>query len=229
MLVVAPLAGVLAALAADRLPDTLPRARLLWVFVPFVLVVSLFLSYHHDYLTFSDQRDFAPPLMTLILVVGLLLLKRKKPVNTFVVGCAVAFALVQVRPVALSFEDSLAKLAAVAIRENGLDKHPVLVDHPLIYYYYRRAGLTFPEGAGPLTHESLREATPGTIIVWDSHYSYRPALRTDQVELGYLASRPEEFPQVLPLIGRGDGEIGFLILQKVIPQTGSGMDAPQQP
>lgn len=62
---------------------------------------------------------------------------------------------------------------------NNIDKsRKVLYNHSLIIYYSNAFGEQ-RQKFSILNHKSLSEALPGTIIIWDSHYSYRPEYKND--------------------------------------------------
>ncbi len=214
MIVIAPLVAVLGALAADRLPRMERRTRLLWALGPLVLLAALFMSYHHNNVVLlKDRFDPVPLLFVVAMSAGVLILRSRAALLALVLGAGILYAAVRVEPMKLSAEDETVRNVAAWSREQKLDRHPLLVNHPLFFYYYGRSQRDFPRGAAPITGEAVMSAPLGTVILWDSHYSYRPELRPDQVQPEFFIQQPEAFrPLLQPVLVREGNAVRFAIL-----------------
>ncbi|HET6568244.1 MAG TPA: hypothetical protein VFG50_09800 [Rhodothermales bacterium] len=224
MLVIAPLVAVLAGLAADRLAEMKSRTRLLYVLIPFVLAVALFMDHGNNNLMLTEEVSLLPLLMVLITMAGALFVSRKSLLLVFVFLCATGFTLSTVRPFQRSPEDAVMAEVVAWAKQQGLDEHPLLVNHPMFYYFFGRSQWDFPEGASNITETTLQDAPPETVVIWDSHYSYRPRLKEGQVRASYFLERQQEFrPLLRPVIVRSGRHILFelLVMEKIAPQEGA--------
>lgn len=222
LIVIAPLIAVLGGLAAERLPDLKQRSKLLVVLIPFVLAVLAFLRFAHNNISLTDETDPVPVLTTL-LAVGLVFLplRRKALLATTAAAC-LAVALLAVRPYERSVEDQVMAQVAAWYEDNDLEERPLLANHTMFYYFYGKNRLGFDAGAEWITGEAVREAAPGTVILWDSHYAYRPRLREDQVPHTYFLERPQQFRPLFEPIVTPDRRFGVFAFEKVA-------DAPADP
>ena len=89
------------------------------------------------------------------------------------------------------------------------------MQHTLFYYFTGKVSQEFKNGNGTLiTQETIAEAKPGTVIFWDSHYSYRPNLRPTSVPYTYFTERPNEF-KVLGQFISPDQRFGVFVFEKL--------------
>ena len=214
MLVVAPLVAVLGAIAADRLLAIERRGKLAWVLAPFAAIVFLFMRFAHNNVVLTDEPDPVPVVTTLAaLALVFVPLGRKALFGLLAAGCVV-LALLAVRPLPLSSEDLMMQDVVAWSKANEVEERPVLATHPLFYYYYDKARPDFEAGASSLSGQTLDEAPPGTFIVWDSHYSYRPRLREHPVNYTDLLEQPERFRLVRDPFVTADRRFGVFVFEK---------------
>ncbi|RMH55505.1 MAG: hypothetical protein D6685_13920 [Bacteroidetes bacterium] len=227
LIVIAPLVAVLGGLAAERLPTLKPRAKLLAVLGPFVLAVLAFLRFAHNNITLTDDPDPVPVVTTLMAVALVFLPLRRRALLGATAAACLVVALLAVRPYTRSAEDAVMAQVAAWYRNSGLDGRPLLANHTMFYYFYGRPRQDFEPEARWITGTAVREAPPGTVILWDSHYSYRPRLREDQVPHTYFLERPQQFRPLFDPIVTPDGRFGVLAFEKTAETPADSMNAPR--
>ena len=211
--VVAPLVAVLGAVGIDRLGE-MRRSTVGVALGGLALLTAMFLTYRDNNIVLLPERSFWP-LLSVVLAGAALVVPLARRTRLFVVaGLAVVLAAIQFRPYPRTPEDALmADVAAWAQAEN-VGAHPLLVAHPLFYYFQGRAPGDYPRGAAPPYGPSLDTARAGTFVVWDSHYAYRPNVRPDDVSYETLLADSARFRLVRPPFVSSDGRFGVFVFEK---------------
>jgi len=214
---IAPLMAVLATIAAERLLEIRSmreRFRLYYLLVPLLLAVLLLMRYKHNNVGFIGETDYVPVVVTLVTIAVVTLTLHKKHLVVALIVCNVCFTALTVRPIELSSEDAIMKRVAAWARANDIMSSPVLVDHPMFLYYLGKVRQEFAEGALDVTYEHVNRAVPGTKILWDTHYSYRPELKQDQVIFKHFYENPDQFRAMTEPRFFSDGKFWLLVLEK---------------
>jgi hypothetical protein len=194
MCVIAPLVAVMATLAADELPSMQGSYRVLYILVPFALITYVWLSYKHNFITLTDEPD-PTSFIGVALATGLVFLTNKSQIQAWALtGLSVFLILLTVKALPLSEEDKACKELAdwYKANEKQFESRPKFVNHTMFYYWFGKNSKSFNPVPQPLSPDSLATAKPGTLVFWDSHYSYRPARKTG-VELNYFAENQSKF------------------------------------
>ena len=90
-----------------------------------------------------------------------------------------------------------------------------MMQHTLFYYFTGKVQQDFENGNETLIiEETITAAKPGTIIFWDSHYSFRPNLRPTSVNYDYFTNKPNEY-KVLGQFLSTDKRFGVFVFQKL--------------
>jgi hypothetical protein len=89
-----------------------------------------------------------------------------------------AFTLYSEKPKQQSPENSTISQIADWYTKDADKSKPVLYDHSLILFYGNIFG-DDKERFKILNMKALEESPQGTIVIWDSHYSYRPEYKND--------------------------------------------------
>lgn len=217
LIVVAPLVAVLGALAAGRLAEMRSfKDRKPEIFAAALLGVFtlLFLSQSHNNIVLTGERDLAPFLTVLMAGVLIAVPMTRRKLTAAVAVVAALSALLVVRPYQPSPEDGAVRAVVDWIQEYDIDEEPILMNHTMLYYFLGRIEQEMTPGSGRITEDSVREAEPGTIIIWDSHYSYRPSLADDHVPHTWFLERPEQFSVVGEPIMTQDRRFALFIFRK---------------
>jgi hypothetical protein len=211
--VIAPLLSVLGALALQAIADMKDKRLLYWLFVPWLLVVAVFLTYENNLIVFTEERDWKPLLMALI-ACGILLLPLSLRQLNVAVLLAVIFCLVlTVKPIKLSEEDRTVQQVAKWGKTAGLDQKHVLAAHTMFYYFWGKDAYEYNGWSKTITDSAVAASPAGTVILWDSHYSYRPQLKATTLNLDYFTQRPQQFTPLREFISR-DQRFGVIAFEK---------------
>lgn len=195
LLLVSPLLAVTAALAADQLSASLFRKKVLAVLGIFAFIVAIFMTYENNYIFLTEERDWKP-LFGVLMVLFLAIFKLNPRQYAFGFGFALFFtALIIIRPIARSEEDKtcekLAKWYLDYESKNG--KKALLLHHAMFYYFLERTSYDFEPKATIINEKTLESLPKGGLIIWDSHYSYRPELRKDALPHTYFLERSDQY------------------------------------
>ncbi len=176
-----PLLALLGALGADRLTRA-DRGRAGLVLGALAFATALFLSHPSNGITLQDGASAVPLLSVLAAAAALLLTAPGRTRFYAVTGAAVLTALLMVRPFARTPEDDTATQAGRwYMQQPALAGRPLYVSHPLFHYATGKAPGDYAPPAHTATGKDLRAAPSGSVIVWDSHYAYRPNQRPDDL------------------------------------------------
>ncbi len=212
--VIAPLVAVLGALGVDRLRETRRRTLLLALGL-LAVVAALFWTYADNNIRLTDERSLAP-LLTVLAASALLVVPMTTRARTLLLAAAAALvAALTFRPYTRTSEDAMMETVAEWAQRENLDAHPLLVTHPLFHYFNDRAPGDYPHGAVPVSGPAVDTAQVGTRIVWDSHYSYRPNLRADDVSYETLLRDTTRFRLLHDPFITTDQTFGVFVFEKI--------------
>jgi hypothetical protein len=216
LLVVSPLAAVLASLGQQHF-RTAPRKTEVWIVLGvFIIAVAMFMSYKHNYIVFIEGRDWWPLAGVMLTVLLLVLPLQGHTLTTAFAGLLLFLTLVSVRPIKLSEEDkACARLAEWYMRfeqQNG--ERPLYLHHDMFYYYLGRTRYEFSTRPQAITDANMQAAPKGSIILWDSHYSYRPELRKESLDYKYFVEQRDKFRLIEEIVS-SDQRFGVLVFEKL--------------
>ena len=72
----------------------------------------------------------------------------------------------------------------------------VFVSHVLFHYFQGKTSYDYKKRSLGINSTSLDTAEIGSLVIWDSHYSYRPNLRTTSLPDSYFLDRPYEYTNI---------------------------------
>ncbi len=216
LLLVSPLAGVLAVLGIEKFRASTIKSGILGVAGVFLLLVAVYMTFTHNFVFLSkDQRDWMPFMGAMFTVILLIIpLHNRQYVSAFG-GLLFFLAMVSVRPLKLSPEDRACQVLAYWYSEfektNG--EKPMYLHHDMFLYYLGRTRYEFKTRPQAINELNIKAAPKGSIIIWDSHYSYRPKLRKESLTHEYFLNRKEEY-KVLEELMSEDNTFGVLVMEK---------------
>jgi hypothetical protein len=184
LLVFSPTLAIVAGLGFEVLTRGTPFERRIALATTTALVVCLLLfwSHGHNYFAYDATRDYRRFAIGLLLLCALLLpLSRGAGPTRFAVflgALTAGSAVVLERPLPLSEEHVLVREVATFCRSGPRAGRPILVNHPMFAFYSWDGGTDVPSYPRA-TMENIRRAGAQTLIVWDTHYGYRPELHAD--------------------------------------------------
>ncbi|OVE79224.1 hypothetical protein BVY01_03060 [bacterium I07] len=215
MNVVSPFIAILGAMALERLPDMKSRSKLLILLIPFSILALIYMRFKHNNLAYIPQDDYTPLLLVLIVVFSVFLLNKKRQILYFLIAASAVFTVLTLKPMQRSAEDRVMYEAVEWAKQNKSDSHPILASHTLFYYFWGKTRHDFPEGAAVIDQDAVNQAEIGTQIFWDSHYSYRPNLRSGQVPHTYFLERENEFRMLRQPFLSADRRFGLFVFEKI--------------
>ncbi|MGM0641823.1 MAG: hypothetical protein ACQESN_10415 [Thermotogota bacterium] len=205
---IAPLIACIGAFALDE-TQSLKKKHLLLIFlIPFALAIGFFMTYEVEVLHFTEERNWIPLVFTIITVI-ILILPLKKPnyklITVFIVLASLIYTKTNVEPYPLAPEDKTMKKLAKwfklqSTRESknkpiDINKQ-IFANHGLFFYYMDKDKYEFPKKVKKINKDNIKNANPNSIIIWDSHHSYRPKLRKNSLPDSYFENRPHEFKKI---------------------------------
>jgi hypothetical protein len=200
---VSPLVALLGCIAVDRMRFVTKKAGMWAMMGVYVLLVGVFLTYKHNNIILltesrDDQpveRDYLPLLFSLATLACLIFIQKQKTLITSFAVIALLFALVAVRPFKASPEDvTMEKITNSLIAKKYTDNHvPIYINHALFKYFYDKKKHGVYKEQFYMDSLSLATAPVGSIMVWESHYGYRPKLNKNTVNADYFTRRPDQY------------------------------------
>lgn len=195
MLVISPLLAILATLAVEQIKDLEKKKELAIFLGIFILLAAIYLTYSNNLVVFKEERDIKP-LFAIVLTsfVVFLPLNRMALVGTFV-GIMALTSLFVVKPIKKNEEEKVCEQMARWYEnyEKSNGKRPLLLHHAMFFYYLNRTSYDFTPKTEIINEKNLAKSPKGSIIIWDSHYSYRPELRKDALPHTYFLGKSDEY------------------------------------
>jgi hypothetical protein len=215
MLVISPLLAVLATAGFESVKNESKDILSMIIIVVFAFVTLVFLSYGNNNIGFTQEKDYSALLALIVFSAVFFLMKSSKVKWGIILGIQLVFMLISVKPYSKSTEDAVMQQVVKWAESQHLFEKPTMTQHTLFYYYHGKVQQEFEGGnQNTFTEETIKEAKPGTIIFWDSHYSYRPQLRPTSVNYTWFLDRPNEF-KVLKQFISPDKRFGVFIFEKL--------------
>ncbi len=212
--VIGPLAAVLGALGIERSRDV-PRWALGIGLGLLALVVMAFLSYEHNGVRLTDVRDSGVFIRILLVAAALLVPVTLRVRTLVVVALTVLFAFWTFQPFERTSEDAMMATVAEWMQDSGVNDEPILASHTLLHYFNGRAPGDYPQGAAPVLGVTVDTARVGTYVVWDSHYSYRPEKRPDDVSYQMMLADTTRFRLAREPFITTDQRFGVFVFEKI--------------
>jgi len=194
MCVIAPLVAVMAALGASELHKLPQSYKVLYALVPFAFITYVWLGYKHNFIMLTDEPD-PTSFIGVALASALVFLPVKNNVQAWSLsGLSLFFILLTVKALPLGEEDKACKQLAewYKVNEKQFSDRPKFINHTMFYYWLDKNSKSFNPVPKQLSPDSLATAKPGTLVFWDSHYSFRPARKTG-VDLQYFAQNQGKY------------------------------------
>ena len=214
--VVAPLVAVLGALAAGRWRRG-DRTRLAVAMGLVGIATAAFLSHADNGIALLPERSGLPLLTVALAAATVLVDVRMRTRLALIAAVALVGAGFVVRPKTQTLEEATAAEAARWLQsaDGGLDARPLLISHPVVNLTNDSAPGDYAMGSKAVTGATIRAAAPGTRIVWDSHYSYRPRLRADDIDYETLLADTAAFRLVRDPFVSADQSFGIFVFDKL--------------
>jgi hypothetical protein len=217
VLQVSPFASIIALRGFNDTLDINKNKYILPVLVFFILIVLLFLSRQATGLVVTEQAEYSK-LIVLLLVTGGIFVFIKWPSTVlfkqfmiFIFLLTAGYTFLTEKPKQEGPENIAVDKIAEWYKQNSNNSSEVLYNHSLILFYANIFGRD-KDRFKILNIKSLDEAAKGSIVIWDSHYSYRPEYKND-TKLESLQDKARY--KLLNQINSTDGRFTAFIFEKL--------------
>jgi tetratricopeptide (TPR) repeat protein len=114
-----------------------------------------------------------------------------------IIGFGLVATLAVNQPIPVHSEEVEVKKLAEWLQEseNSLynENNRFYCSNSLLFYYMGIPSIGFKKEAKPITLKNINASEIGDLIIWESHYGYRPKYRPGSLKDQYFSSRPNEF------------------------------------
>ena len=217
LLIISPLVAILGTLQVEKFKASNYRPQILILVSVFALFVAIYMTHPHNFVIFDEKERDWMPLIGVVASLFLMILPlqlRQDFIGLSVIALFVV--LVTVRPIKLSEEDKACKSLARWYENYELTKGEppqLFVHHEMFYYFLGRTAYDFKVKPKAIEEKFLKDAPKGSLIIWDSHYSYRPKMRAESLMYDYFTGKPAQYEMLNQLIA-DDQSFGVLIFEK---------------
>lgn len=204
LLTIAPFVSIIGIISIFEVSTMSKKYMLLIFLVPILIGIGVFQTFEHNFIKFTEVKNWTPLLFAVVASFLLLLpLKLKHYFIAFsLLSVFVAFSIVDTRKI--QPEEQIVKKAAkwyvdqIKQSKNPQNTNPVLftensrlaLEHALFYFYSGKNRGNFINKPVGLTKESTDSLKKGDLVIWESHYGYRPELRPSSQNYEYYEKDP---------------------------------------
>jgi hypothetical protein len=194
----------------------------------YLIAVTVFLCYPNNNVRLLNEinpqtgaepaHDYIPLLFTLSAAACLFIISKQKQLTTAFTIIALLCVLFSVRPFKATPEDTVMETITNSIIAKGFtDKQtPIYTNHILFKYFYDKKKHNVYTKQVYSDSLSLQTAPVGSIVLWESHYGYRPKLNKNTVTADYFQRRPQQYTLLQSRIST-DQRFQALVFEKIAP------------
>jgi hypothetical protein len=217
LLIISPLLAILSALQVEKFKVSKYKPQILILVSVFALLVAIFMTHPHNFVIFNEKERDWMPLVGVLASLFLMILPLKLQQDAIGLSIVALFVvLVTVRPIKLSEEDKACKQLAEWYEQYELaqgEPPQLFLHHEMFYYFLGRTPYDFKVKPKPIEEEFLKNAPTGSLIIWDSHYSYRPKMRPKSLMYNYFEGKPQLYEGMNQILA-DDQSFGVVIYMK---------------
>lgn len=219
LLHISPIAAVFATIGLNNLsvPAFKKTSYILTGLLAFLTLI--FFSKTTDGFILQDVSDYSKIIVILISFLLILLIK-KDPAADYLNKLSVSLLILSIvslmfsfNPKKLSSENFLLKQTSEYLNSLDIKGKEIYYNHTFIPFYNDNYYRESPDNFKRLISENVKDAKPGSIIIWDSHYSYRPKDMKNDVKLEDLKNDSKY--KLLNSINSNDGRYSTFIFERV--------------
>lgn len=185
LLHISPVCAVFATIGLNNIASKSFRRTFFILTGVLALLVLAFLSHTTDGFTIKDQSEYSKFLFIVAIMVLVLLLwsetktKYLNNMSVVLILLSLAYLYFNFEPKKLSPENLKIKEAAEYLDNNyKIDGKEVLTNHSMLSFFSKQYKDNVTKFK-PIQSGTLPSAPPGSIIIWDTHYGYRPEWGND--------------------------------------------------
>jgi len=193
LIIISPLIAILGVLAVDEISEFKKKYLLLVFLVPLIICVAMFQVYEHNFIKLTEVENWRPLIVTIIISVLLILPLKAKHYLISIAIIAIMAGASSITSRKIQPEEMTVKKAAkwyanhlklgnnlqTASTQLFNDTNRVACGHTLFFHYLEMNKNDFVKepimGIG-ITKETADTLKKGDLVIWESHYGYRPKL-----------------------------------------------------
>ena len=157
-----------------------------------IFITLVFLSKKSDGFKLLEITEYSK-LMIVSVCFLLILLFKKEPLAEYLNKLSISFLIMSVIYLYLNFTPKMLTQENIALKQTSeylksidINGKEIYFNHSFIPFYTDEVYRKNPDNYKRLIKENLKNAKPGSVIVWDTHYSYRPDDMKNDVKLDAL-------------------------------------------
>jgi len=184
LLHISPVAIFFATLSLNQLKDEKFR-KYSYVMLGFLIFITLiFLSKETDGFRLLDEPNYLKATIIAVMLLLFISVPSKSAVYylnrlaVFILILAVLYLIIDYKPKELSAENQTVQKSAEFVESLNLSDVNILSNHALFKFFYKDYKKN-PSVFKPLNDSILKTVPKGSIIIWDTHYGYRPEFKSD--------------------------------------------------
>lgn len=184
LLQISPFAAIIALTGFNMLLETTRRKFALTAISLSAIITLLFLSKESTGLLLIDKKEYLKFILISVIALYFIFASlSRKSISLlhsliFITVLTVGYTFYTEKPKPRGEQNITVNKISDWYKENIDRSKPVLYNHSLVLFYAGIFGKD-KENFRILNTATLSESPPGTIIIWDSHYSFRPEYKND--------------------------------------------------
>jgi len=219
LLHISPIAAVFATIGLNNLGRSEFRKTSYIIIGILAFITLAFLSKTTDGFILQDTADFTK-FFVIMSALAVIILMKKDPASDYLNKLSIIFILLAAANLFISFKPKQLSPENVALKQTSeylgsldLAGKEIFYNHSFIPFYNDKYYRESPKSFRRLIIENIKEVKPGSLIIWDSHYSYRPKDMMNDVQLEQL--KKDSTYRLLKNINSSDGRFGSFVFEKV--------------
>lgn len=193
MAAVAPCVALLAIIGLDRLAYIKKVNVIIGALIVFSILVGLFQCYDHNNIVFDmNTRNWNALFITIATSIAVLTLKKPIPLTYTLIVLMLLFDITSIKLIKMSEEDkSIIRVSKIPLIQEAVMKDKIYTNHIFFKYNFYKIN---PSCTVRAFDSTIMSSIPvGSIVIWDSHYSFRPRLNPKHLPLTYFNTHANEF------------------------------------
>ncbi|MDQ3021122.1 MAG: hypothetical protein M3R36_11215 [Bacteroidota bacterium] len=219
LLHISPIAAVFATIGLNNLSRQEFR-KISYILIGILAFITLvFFSKTTDGFILLDVSDYTKFIIIVISLVLIALIKKEpskdylNKISTALLLLAIINLFISFNPKKLSPENIALKETSEFINTLNINGKEIYYNHTFVPFYNDKYYRESPQNFKRLISENLKEVKPGALLIWDSHYSYRPKDMGNDIQLERLKN--DSAYKLLKNINSSDGRFGSFIFEKI--------------
>ena len=219
LLHISPVAAVFATIGLNNFSRNDFRKTSFIITGVLAFITLVFLSKTSDGFLLQDVSEYSKFFIIGISFALILIFKKEKTAE-YLNKLSVAFLILSIAYLFLNFnpkkltpENLAVKQTSEFLKTIDTKGKDIYFNHSFIPFYNDGYYRESPESFKRLISENIKDAKPGSVLIWDSHYSYRPEDMKNDIKLETLQNNPSY--KLLNRINSSDGRFAAFVFEKI--------------